>query len=410
MNTHSSKVLIQSMVAAFAATLIASVAMANPQGGQVAQGKAHIGQESSKYTKIEQSSEKAVINWDSFNIGRDEHTQFVQPSSDAVTLNRVNAKNGASAIQGKMTANGQVYLINPAGIVFGKLASVDVGGLLATTADITDNNFMKGELSFKQSDEYPTSSISNFGNITAKEGGMVVLVAPGVENDGIIQAQLGIVVLGATNQYKIKMLDTYGDQLIYFVFGEEGAGISQKPIDSKGEKMKSAVSNSGAIVADGGSVMMTAVAAKNVVDNMINMEGYIQADTVNQRLGIVSLDVLGKGGKVVVSGEISAQGKGDGGGVSHGGLISIDSGWGWDAKKGKVILDDQGKLNVSSLDGGGSIFISSEGKNKFGPETQVLADAIGATGYGGWIEILGKKNIVDGEMSAAGSIDIFPLP
>ena len=103
--------------------------------------------------------------------------------------------------------------MNPAGIVFGRTARVDVGGLVATTANITDANFMAGRYHFQQSSKYLDSSVVNYGNIRVRDGGMAALVAPGVENHGVIQANLGAVALGSGTKFT---LDFYGDNLIHF--------------------------------------------------------------------------------------------------------------------------------------------------------------------------------------------------
>ena len=125
--------------------------LANPTGGQVTAGNASISNPSANVVQIHQTSDKAVIDWRTFNIAPNEKTQFQQPSRSSITLNRIDPSNGASSILGRLQANGQVWLINPAGIFFGPTARVDVGGLLATTANITNQDFMAGKYHFTQS-------------------------------------------------------------------------------------------------------------------------------------------------------------------------------------------------------------------------------------------------------------------
>jgi len=118
-----------------------------PQGGKVVAGTASIGQ-SGNNLNINQSSNRAVLNWNSFNVGAQAAVNFVQPSATSVTLNRV-LDTQASQILGRINANGQVFLSNPNGVLFGPTAQVDVGGLLVTTHGIGNDDFMAGKSSFE---------------------------------------------------------------------------------------------------------------------------------------------------------------------------------------------------------------------------------------------------------------------
>jgi large exoprotein involved in heme utilization and adhesion len=124
----------------------------------------------------------------------------------SATLNRVTGDQ-LSVILGRMDANGQVLLVNPHGIIFGKSAQINVGSLIASTANISNDNFMQGRLLFDQPGR-PGAGVINSGSITAAEGGLVALVAPHVRNDGLIQARLGKVLMGAADTFTI---DLYGD-------------------------------------------------------------------------------------------------------------------------------------------------------------------------------------------------------
>ncbi|MFI4957273.1 MAG: filamentous hemagglutinin N-terminal domain-containing protein, partial [Gammaproteobacteria bacterium] len=169
----------------------ASPALAGPTGGSVAAGSARI-QNNGSSTVITQTTGRAVINWKDFSLGTNESVKFVDPSSSSVTLNRVTGGN-TSQILGSISSNGQVFIVNPAGIVFGKTATVDVAGLLATTANITNSDFMKGNYHF--TDAPAGSSVINEGSITIHDAGLGALVAPHVRNTGFIQATLGRVAL-----------------------------------------------------------------------------------------------------------------------------------------------------------------------------------------------------------------------
>ena len=156
-------------------------AMAAPQGGQVAGGKAALSQQASR-TDIHQSSNRVVIDWAGFDIAAGETVQFHQPSTNSAALNRVNSKS-ASQIAGHLKANGNVVIVNPSGVVFEGSARVDVNSLIATTADISNADFMSGNLNFSKAGN-PNAAIVNHGEITAREAGLVGLVAPRVENHG----------------------------------------------------------------------------------------------------------------------------------------------------------------------------------------------------------------------------------
>jgi filamentous hemagglutinin family protein len=165
-----------------------------PTGGQVAAGSASITQSANRID-VTQSSQKAILNWQSFNIGSAAQVNFAQPNASAVALNRV-LSSDPSAIFGKLTANGQVFLVNQSGVLFGAGSRVDVGGLVASTMNVTDADFMANRYKFTSgSGSNGEGSVLNLGNITAAQGGYVALLSPEVRNEGIISASLGQVVL-----------------------------------------------------------------------------------------------------------------------------------------------------------------------------------------------------------------------
>jgi filamentous hemagglutinin family protein len=162
-------------------------------GGSVARGSATITQTATAMT-VNQSSQRAIINWDSFNLGRVASINFVQPNAQADTLNRVNDHN-PSQIFGRITSNGQVFLSNPSGVYFSPTASVDVGALVATSHSISDANFMAGNYQFERNGA--TGKVINEGRINAALGGYVALLAPEVQNAGVVLARAGTVALAA---------------------------------------------------------------------------------------------------------------------------------------------------------------------------------------------------------------------
>ncbi|MHB1014656.1 MAG: two-partner secretion domain-containing protein [Desulfurivibrionaceae bacterium] len=301
------------------ATLAATCgqALANPNGGAVVAGQATIAQTAPAQVTITQSTDKAIINWNSFSIGTGEQTRFVQPSSNSITLNRVTGPD-VSQIFGQLTANGRIVLVNPNGVFFGKDSQVDVAALIATSHDIKNDDFMAGRLNFTIPGR-PGAQIINQGKITVQEGGLVALVAPSVQNSGLITARLGKVVLASANTFTI---DLYGDNLILF---EADSAITSQLKDALGNPLAAAVENSGTIEANGGWVLLTAEVAKNVVDKAINMTGLVKATTVDQQAGTIILKAMG--GEVTVAGTLdaSAPNGGDGGFIETSGAhVTID--------------------------------------------------------------------------------------
>ena len=264
------KTLFYSSVA-IAAIVIPARAMAGPQGGSVAAGQANIAYSASK-TDIYQSSDKAIIDWQSFDISAGEHTQFHQPSSSSITLNRV-LDSKASEINGKLTANGHVMLINQSGVVFGAGSQVDVGSLTVTSADIDNADFMAGTYDFKHQG-HKNATIINKGQISVKDAGLVNLVAPHVENDGVIVAKMGKIHLASADSFT---LDMAGDGLTQIMLSDEDA-----------ERL---VRNSGTISAEGGYVALTAGKARNLVDTLVENTGVIEASSMTTRGGTIILAV-----------------------------------------------------------------------------------------------------------------------
>ena len=281
-----------------AVLLSAGTALAGPQGGEVVQGAATISQNDVQ-TTITQSTDRAVINWQAFSIGADETVTFNQPGMDAVTLNRVTGAD-RSVIDGALNANGKILLINPNGVLFGKGASIDVGGIVATTSDISDANFMAGNMVFDTPGK-ADASVINEGTITAANAGLVGLVAPHVRNSGVINAKFGQVELAAGTRFT---LDLYGDDLVSFAVDAE---VTEVAHDAQGNPVAALVHVDGAINASGGRVQMTARAARDVVNDVILAEGSVVASNAFWKNGAIVLDG-GENGVVKASGSFDASG------------------------------------------------------------------------------------------------------
>jgi filamentous hemagglutinin family protein len=326
-----------------------NAAKANPQGGAVVAGSATINPAVSTIT-IKQASQNAIINWQSFNVQTGETVVFNQPNAQSSTLNRVVGDAGASLIDGNITANGRVFIVNPDGIVFGKGAIVNVGGLVATTHSIADADFMAGNCTFTAGAN-PSASVVNLGQITASQGGFAALVAPAVRNSGVIAAKLGTVALGASNAFT---LDFYGDRLINLAVSGD---VAAQVIDAAtGRSVSSLVANTGTISANGGTVILTASTAKTVVDDVINTSGIIEATSVGQSQGTITLSAPTASTKsagaptqsVAVSGVLDASGQGVG---EIGGIITVT---------GENVALIGATLNASGNAGGGTVLVGGD--------------------------------------------------
>jgi filamentous hemagglutinin family protein len=197
--------------------VVSSVGMANPKGGVVNAGTATIQNTSPNQLDIVQSTNRAVIDWQSFDIAVGERTNFQQPSAASMTLNRVHAPD-PSTIAGQLNANGSLVLINPNGVVFSRGSQVNVNSIIATPTDISNANFMAGNMRFDRPSPNPNAQVINNGSITVAQKGLAALVAPGVANSGVIQANLGRVVLAGAETFTV---DFYGDGLINFDVGPQ---------------------------------------------------------------------------------------------------------------------------------------------------------------------------------------------
>ncbi|HEY7533738.1 MAG TPA: filamentous hemagglutinin N-terminal domain-containing protein, partial [Nitrospiraceae bacterium] len=182
--------------------LLPSLSAALPSDGHVVAGQATIQHSTPTTLNIHQATDKAIINWNSFSIAANEAVRFYQPSIYSIALNRVIGLD-PSVILGQLHANGRIFLINPNGILFGAGAQVNVGGLLATTLQIKDSDFMAGRYLFAQDPLKGLRSVVNKGEIRVSDQGFVYLIAPGVANDGVILANLGSVLLGSAQKATI---------------------------------------------------------------------------------------------------------------------------------------------------------------------------------------------------------------
>src|SRR6266702_4931560 len=182
-----------------AATLLAgsymSSLLANPTGAQVVSGTVSVNAPAAGQMNITQKTPKAIVNWNTFSIGANEGVTIAQPSAGAALLNRVMG-NDPSVIAGRLQANGKVFLVNPAGVIFAPGSSVNVVSMVASTLNISNAYFLAGNYRFVGTSVAP---VSNAGTLTAGTGGTIALLGGSVSNSGTVSARLGTVALGAGN-------------------------------------------------------------------------------------------------------------------------------------------------------------------------------------------------------------------
>lgn len=280
----------------FGIALLPSFTLANPSDGVVSFGDIQFEGGAGNLT-IRQGSDAAIINWGSFSIQRGEVTRFVQPGSNSAVLNRVTGSD-ASALDGALEANGKVFLINPNGIIVGPSGTIDVGGLVLSTLDISDEDFLGGDDLLFAGDS--SAGVVNFGRISAIEGD-VFLIGNSVTNAGTIEAANGTVGLAAGSEVLITAdPDRNGERV--FVRATAGPGGN------------TGIENSGSIQAAAVELKATG----NLYALAINNSGSIRATGARRNGGRVYLRA--PGGRISNTGSIEATIPG-----SAGGQIFIDA-------------------------------------------------------------------------------------
>ncbi|MBB3062777.1 GLUG motif-containing protein [Microbulbifer rhizosphaerae] len=241
-----------------------------PGSGTISAGSGSISSDGTDMM-VTQSSERMSVNWLSFSIGEGNSVTFDQPSTSSIALNRVTGSD-VSTIQGALNANGRVFLINPNGVLFNPTAQVNVGGLVASTLELSDEDFLAGHHTFEGDS---TAAITNEGTIRAAQGGAVALVAARIVNEGAIEAPGGTVALGSGSRVT---LDLGGPVKLQV---EKGA-------------LDGLIEQGGAIRAGGGQVYLTAKAADGLASSVINHTGVTEARTL----------ASGENGEIVLLGDM----------------------------------------------------------------------------------------------------------
>ena len=255
-----------------------------PQGGSVVAGQAHITQNAATL-QVRQTSAQAILQWQRFDIGAQAAVQFIQPGANAVALNRVVGPD-PSAIFGRLSANGQVFLVNPNGVLFGSGAQVDVGGLVASTLAITDADFLAGQHRFMR--QGSTAAVVNQGRLQAP---YVALLAPEVRNAGSIVASMGTAALAAGEAVTLGIT---GQRLV-------DVQVDRATIDTL-------VENRHLVQVDGGTAVLSAQSAQALLGQVVN-SGAVHADGIDTSGGVVRLTASHS---IRHTGHLSADGAGSG--------------------------------------------------------------------------------------------------
>ncbi len=265
-----------SLTAAASSVTLASLFLLNPYahaaptGGYIVSGSGSISTSGSagQTTTINQASDKLSLTWQSFNVAKAETVNFVQPSASALAVNRILDTHG-SEILGKINANGQVWLINPNGMLFGKDAQVNVGALVATTLDTKEAATNQSSQRFGANS---TAGITNLGQINAAHGGYVALLGHSVTNQGSINAPGGTAALGAGSAISLNF-----------------AGSKLLGLEVTSNQVNALAMNGGLLQADGGKVLLSAGARDSLLASVVNNTGVIQARTVQEQDGKIIL-------------------------------------------------------------------------------------------------------------------------
>ncbi len=340
---------------------------AGPTGEQIAAGNVAVARPDAAQTVITQGTQDAIVNWQSFSVGSQEYVQFVQPGSNAAILNRV-VGGQESAILGRMSANGRVFLVNPRGVYFGPGAQVDAGGFAASVLDIDDNDFMAHRYVFSRSGN-STGSVVNEGEI--KAGQFAALLGDRVDNEGLIEARLGTVVLAAGSAMSMQL---------------DADGLVNFAVDEKTVADLAGVENTGQIIADGGRVLMSAKVADGLVATAVNNEGLVRARGIEEGKGGIFL--VGAGGDVVNRGRLDVSGEGN----QAGGDVVVRS-------NQDITLADGSRVTASGggSGAGGSVRFKADGTLAVRDGASVTAS--GANAQGGFIELSAHHGmIIDGDV------------
>ncbi|EJJ4201403.1 filamentous hemagglutinin N-terminal domain-containing protein [Salmonella enterica] len=377
-----------------------------PTGGQIVAGQGSISTSGNQMT-IHQQTQNMVTNWYSFDIGRNNTVQFIQPDSSSVALNRVTGASG-SQIMGALKANGQVFILNPGGVLFGKDARVNVAGLVASTKNINTADFMKGQYTLSGSGN-PGTQVINQGSLTTSKGGYIVLAGERVSNSGTVTTPSGKTVLAAGKAVTLQL---------------DESGLTSVSVN--GSVVNALVENRGLISATNGQVYLTAKGQDMLLNTVVNNSGTIEAKGLASRGGEIVLDGsdsgvvsqsgqlladshTGRGGKITLEGQnihLAGSSLTSATGRAGGGEVYVGGGWqGQDRRirnASRVVMDKAAMVDVSATEAGngGTAVLWSDNYTNF--QGTILAKGGGRSGHGGQVETSSHQNLqVTGAVDAS---------
>lgn len=377
-----SRNLRQRLLPALIAGLFLPAAQANPSGHQVVAGQASFNQQGSVLSIT--NSPGAIINWQNFSINAGETTRFIQQSADSSVLNRVIGQD-PSQILGTLQSNGRVFLINPNGILFGQGARIDVNGLVASTLNLSNEDFLAGRMKFEGGG---VGNLKNEGAITTATGGQVYLIAPNVENTGIITAPNGDIMLAAGHTVHLVDSSNPALQVVLSAPEHEALNIGQIVVQAGKASMVGAlvrqrglVSANSAVVGENGKIVFKA-----------------SRDTMLEAGSVTTATGGGRGGDIQILGDrvgLMGDAKVDASGVAGGGTVLV----GGDYQGGNpaiqnaamTYLDHNVRVSADATGNGdgGRVIVWADDTTRTYAHISARGGAQG--GDGGFVETSGKR-------------------
>ncbi|MFL6630741.1 MAG: filamentous hemagglutinin N-terminal domain-containing protein [Massilia sp.] len=391
---------------------LAADAQPLPTGAVVTAGKATISTANANAMVVRQETQRAVVNWSSFNIGQGNTVNFAQPNVASATLNVVKGATPTD-ISGTLKANGSVFLINQYGIAISSTGVVDTrAGFVASTLGMLEDDFMAGRNVFSGKG----GAVVNRGRIVTGPGGTVALLGSSADNEGVISAPLGKVALGAA---EAATLDLSGDGFLQVLL----------PADARTADGQALVGNKGVIDAEGGMVMLKASTVRDALREAVNMPGTIRARSVSGHDGAIVLEG-GEGGAVQVSGTLdasAAQGEAgridvggqkvvltgatlDASGLERGGLVRV--GGSFQGGKEKADGTEDAQRYVGRFGTAGAAAPGNATTTTVDAASRIDVSAHGAAGEGGSVIVWSDKSttmqgsIAAGGATSAGAVEV----
>ncbi|EOB3112113.1 filamentous hemagglutinin N-terminal domain-containing protein, partial [Yersinia enterocolitica] len=369
-----------------------------PVNGNIVFGQGNMDVNNTTLT-VTQQSDKLAINWGSFDIAQGNNVIYNQPGQQSIALNRVIGRD-ASQIYGNLKANGQVFLLNPNGILFGKGAQVDVGALVASTKSMSNHDFISG--SYTLTSQKQEGKLVNQANLHTTAGGYIALIGQQVDNQpsGVINTPQGKVALASGSRVTLNL--------------DRGNLLG---VQVQGEQVNTLLQNGGLIRADGGGIQLTAQGKEMLMNTVIDNTGILQARGLSEKNGVIYLDggnegvvsqqgminvssQQGRGGNVILIGEnihLVAATKIDASGDESGGKVLVGGDWQGKNKLIKnarsVVMDKGAHIDVSSTHqgAGGTAVLWSEYYTSFYGDIHARGGPL--SGDGGQVETSSQRNL-----------------